>query len=117
MSSLDLTTNTLDNTRLLDQAQSRLQAMTALYDASLDIISQAQEPERLFQTLVRRAVELLRAEAGAIYILEPDRQTLRLAITYGYTEEFRGTSLRVGDGVAGKIVESGQSLIIDDYRI
>ncbi len=106
----------IDKVRLLDQAQSRLHAMMALYDASLDVIGQTQDPERLLQTLMRRAVELLRAEAGAIYLIDPDRVTLRVAITHGFVEEYRGFTLAVGEGLGGRVFETGEPIVVDDYR-
>lgn len=106
----------IDKVRLLDQAQSRLHAMMALYDASLDVIGQSQEPDRLLRTLVRRAVDLLQAEAGAIYLLEPDRATLRVAITHGFADEYIGATLPVGQGLGGRVFESGQPMIVNDYR-
>lgn len=107
----------IDKVRLLDQAQSRLHAMMALYDASLDVIGQSQDPDRLLQTLMRRAVELLRAEAGAIYLIEPDHETLRVAITHGFVEEYQGTTLRVGEGLGGRVFATGEPIIVDDYRL
>jgi len=106
----------IDKVRLLDQAQSRLHAMMALYDASLDVIGQSQDPDRLLRTLVRRAVDLLQAEAGVIYLLEPDHATLRVAISHGFTDEYVGATLPVGQGLGGRVFESGQPLIVEDYR-
>ncbi|MBI5564885.1 MAG: GAF domain-containing protein [Chloroflexi bacterium] len=106
----------IDKVRLLDQAQSRLHAMMALYDASLDVIGQSQDPDRLLRTLVRRAVDLLQAEAGVIYLLEPDRATLRVAISHGFTDEYMGATLTIGQGLGGRVFESGQPLIVDDYQ-
>ncbi len=106
----------IDKVRLLDQAQSRLHAMLSLYDASLDVIGQSQDPDRLLRTLVRRSVDLLQAEAGVIYLLESDRATLRVAISHGFTDEYVGATLPVGQGLGGRVFESGQPLIVDDYR-
>ncbi len=106
----------IDKVRLLDQAQSRLHAMMALYDASLDVIGQSQDPDRLLRTLVSRAVGLLQAEAGVIYLLEPDHATLRVAISHGFTDEYVGATLPVGEGLGGRVFETGEPLIVDDYR-
>ncbi len=111
-----LAAEAIDKVRLLDQAQSRLQAMTALYDASLDVIGQSQDPDRLLRTLVRRAIDLLRAETGAIYLLEADRETLRVAITQGFASEYMGVTLKLGEGLGGRVAQSGEPLIVNDYR-
>jgi len=111
-----LAAEAIDKVRLLDQAQNRLHAMMALYDVSLDVIRQSQDPDRLLQALVRHATDLLRAETGAIYLMESDQHTLRLAITHGFADEYHGATLQLGEGVGGRVAASGEPLIVDDYR-
>ncbi len=106
----------IDKVRLLDQAQNRLHAMMALYEASLDVLGHSPEPDRLLHTLVRRAVDLLRAEAGGIYLVDPDRASLRLAITHGFVDAYRGVGIKIGDGVVGRVFQSGQPQIVNDYQ-
>ena len=106
----------IDKVRLLDQAQNRLHAMMALYEASLDIMGHSPEPERLLHTLVRRAVDLLRADAGGIYLVDPDRASLRLAITHGFVDAYRGIAVKITDDIVGRVFDTGQSQIINDYQ-
>jgi signal transduction histidine kinase/putative methionine-R-sulfoxide reductase with GAF domain len=106
----------IDKVRLLDQAQNRLHAMMALYEASLDVLGHSPEPDRLLYTLVRRAVDLLRAEAGGIYLVDPDHASLRLAIAHGFMDEYRGGAIKIGDGVVGRVYHSGQPVIVNDYQ-
>ena len=97
----------IDKVRLLDQAQNRLHAMMALYEASLDVLGHSPEPDRLLQTLVRRAVDLLRAEAGGIFLVDPDRTSLRLAITHGFMEDVSRRGREDGRGPGGARVSIG----------
>jgi signal transduction histidine kinase/putative methionine-R-sulfoxide reductase with GAF domain len=106
----------IDKVRLLDQAQNRLHAMMALYEASLDLLGNSPEPDRLLHTLVRRAVDLLRAEAGSIFLVDPDHTSLRLAITHGFVDEYRGVAVKIGAGVVGRVFQSGQPQIVNDYQ-
>ncbi|CAG0926653.1 Sensor kinase CckA [Thermoflexales bacterium] len=106
----------IDKVRLLDQAQNRLHAMMALYEASLDVLGHSPEPDRLLQTLVRRAVDLLRAEAGGIYLVDPDRASLRLAITHGFVDAYRGVGIKIGAGLVGRVFQSSQPQIVNDYQ-
>ena len=106
----------IDKVRLLDQAQNRLHAVMALYEASLDLLGHSPEPERLLHTLMRRAVDLLRADAGGIYLVDPDRVTLRLAITHGFVDAYRGVGIKIGAGVAGRVFQASQPLIVNDYQ-
>jgi signal transduction histidine kinase/putative methionine-R-sulfoxide reductase with GAF domain len=106
----------IDKVRLLDQAQNRLHAMMALYEASLDVLGHSPEPDRLLYTLVRRAVDLLRAEAGGIYLVDPDHTSLRLAITHGFIDAYRGVGIKIGEGVVGRVFQSSQPQIVNDYQ-
>jgi signal transduction histidine kinase/putative methionine-R-sulfoxide reductase with GAF domain len=106
----------IDKVRLLDQAQNRLHAMMALYEASLDVLGHSPEPDRLLSTLVRRAVDLLRADAGGIYLVDPDRTSLRLAITQGFMDAYRGAPVKIGTGLVGRVFQSGQPQTVNDYQ-
>ncbi len=106
----------IDKVRLLDQAQNRLHAMMALYEASLDVLGYSPEPDRLLQTLVHRAVDLLRADAGGIYLVDPDHVSLRLAITHGFVDAYRGVGIKIGDGVVGRVYQAGLPQIVNDYQ-
>lgn len=106
----------IDKVRLLDQAQNRLHAMMALYEASLDVLGHSPEPDRLLHTLVRRAVDLLRAETGGIFLVDPDRTSLRLAIAHGFMEAYQGTAVKIGEGLAGRVFQSGQPQVVNDYQ-
>ncbi len=106
----------IDKVRLLDQAQNRLHAMMALYEASLDVLGHSPEPERLLSTLVRRAADLLRADTGGIYLVDPDRTSLRLAITHGFMDAYRGVPVKIGEGLVGRVFQSGQPQTVNDYQ-
>jgi len=52
----------------------------------------------------------VRATLGSIMILDRERQTLRTAASRGFPSDLIGdVEIKVGDGVAGKVVQSGSS--------
>ena len=106
----------IDKVRLLDQAQNRLHAMMALYQASLDVLSHTPEPDRLLHSLVTRAVDLLQADAGGIFLADPDHVSLRLALAHGFLEKYSGTALKIGEDLAGHVFQSGEPLVVNDYQ-
>jgi PAS domain S-box-containing protein len=105
----------IENARLFGETSRRLEEMTALYQISLDIIAQLEMPE-LLESIVERAVTLLQAEGGGIYLYDPEREGLKLDIGCGHDEKFVGTTLKPGEGMAGKVFQTGEPLIVDDYR-
>jgi len=86
-----------------------------LYQTSLDITAQLEMTE-LLKSIVERAATLLQAEGGGIYLYDSQREELRVAIGYGHAEEYVGTTLKPGEGMAGKVFQTGEPLIVDDYR-
>ena len=93
----------------------RTRELKALYDTSLDIISTHDLPS-LLETIVERAAELLNASAGGMYLCDPERREVRCVVSYNTPFDYRGLVLKYGEGAAGMVAETGQPLIIDDYR-
>jgi signal transduction histidine kinase len=69
----------------------------------------------LLTSVVRWAVELMRADGGLIQLWDPDRAVLVQAISWGICEAFDGATLRPGEGLGGKILQSGEPMIIRNY--
>lgn len=89
--------------------------LKALYDTSLDIISTHNLPT-LLNTIVERAARLLNASAGGLYLCDPERREVRCVVSYNTLKDYTGTVLKYGEGAAGTVAETGQPLVIDDYR-
>jgi sigma-B regulation protein RsbU (phosphoserine phosphatase) len=60
---------------------------------------------------------LTRFSAFAVYLLEDERQELRIAYAVGYPEDAMATiRLRLGQGVVGAAVEEGRPILVNDIR-
>lgn len=70
----------------------------------------------LLKSIVEWAVELLRADAGEIYLWSQEKDELRLSISYGFIESYMGVTLKPEEGMAGKVFQSGEPMIVDDYH-
>jgi PAS domain S-box-containing protein len=93
----------------------RAEEMAALQATVLDIIAPHDLPT-LLQTIVERAARLLHAPAGGIYLCDPDRREARCVVSYNTPRDYTGTVLKYGEGAAGIVAQTGQPLVIDDYR-
>lgn len=89
--------------------------LEALLEASLEISAQL-DLVYLLQTIIERAAAILRARGGGIYEYYPDRQELRVIADWGGKQSIRGNSLRVGEGMAGQVVQTGSAFCVDDYK-
>ncbi len=101
--------------RAEEKIQQRNNELQALHDTSLSITAQLEMPN-LLKDITRRAVDLLGAEAGGIYLYDQEREELKLAACYGYTEDYEGVTLKPGEGMAGKVFQNGAPMIVNDYR-
>lgn len=94
----------------------KLEAMKALQQTALDITSQLEMPQ-LLETIVRRASSLMDATGGAVYLqTHPGSQTVEAVVSYNLEQDYRGVRLDFGQGIGGRVAESGQPLIINDYH-
>ena len=91
------------------------QGLEALRQVSLKLATQL-DPDLLLHTIVERAIALVSGRAGHLTIYRPDLDALVLTATAGEGPDLSRTLLRRGEGLAGKIWESGQPLLVNDYR-
>lgn len=89
--------------------------MTTLDDTPRDLLIERDLPQ-LLQTIVERASELLEATGGCLYLCEPEQRQVRCAVSYNTPQDYTGKVLKYGEGAAGMVAETGETLVIDDYR-
>lgn len=106
----------LERVRLFEEAQRRTAELEALRETSLNIITQLELPS-LLRSIVRRATELLEASGGGLYFYHPEQEELELVVSYNLGDDYTGTRLKVGEGVSGRVVATGEPLIVDDYCV
>ncbi len=69
----------------------------------------------LLEEIVQGAVSLLKADAGAILLLDEKRETLTIRASYGLSARVvEGTRDRLGESIAGRVVQDGQAIIAND---
>jgi GAF domain-containing protein/two-component sensor histidine kinase len=71
--------------------------------------------QKVLNSLVAQAVELLRADGGGFYLADLARSKLRSVVAQGNLSGSLGKTLAFGEGAAGKVAESGEPLNIEDY--
>ena len=106
-----------DNERLREemrQAQERISALTVLQEVSR-ILTAGLQLEPLLNEILRSAVQIMGAAAGALILLDPETDELVFSVIAGGG----GVALldrRMGknEGIAGWVVSHGEPVIIDD---
>ena len=73
--------------------------------------------EDLLSHVLERTMRAVSAGIGSIMLLDRERQTLRVAVGRGLPEAGRGpVEVKVGEGVAGKVVEMGEAVVVEDIE-
>ncbi|TKJ29503.1 MAG: hypothetical protein CEE40_08365 [Chloroflexi bacterium B3_Chlor] len=104
----------IENSRLYEETKQRAEELAGLYDVSMDVAGQLELPE-LFGTVVRRAIHLLGVRAAGVYLYDPEREDLELIAAMGQSKDYTGVRLALGEGVCGKVAQSGEPLVVTDY--
>jgi PAS domain S-box-containing protein len=98
-----------------EAARRHAETLAALHETALDLANQRALPD-LLQAIVVRATELLKGKSGTIYLYRPASDDLEYVSTYKCGYELIGTVLQRGEGLAGKVLETGRPLAVDNYR-
>src|SRR6185312_6744354 len=69
----------------------------------------------LLRELLARACELLGTTHGYLYIRSPDGEELENRVATGVFEEELGARMSLGEGVAGRVWQSGAPLVVESY--
>jgi diguanylate cyclase (GGDEF)-like protein len=90
--------------------------LSSLLDISKSI-APLLDTEHLFQTILDKSVQLLNAEQGSLMILDHNTSELLVEARKGITDAVRAKMrLKKGEGVAGKVIESGRPLLVEDIE-
>lgn len=93
----------------------RAEQLETLHKTALAITS-THERTALLRSILEEAVSLLKAQSGGIYEYYPEREELTVIADYGRPGN-RGTTIKVGEGIAGRLVMNGEPYrIVDDYN-
>ncbi len=93
----------------------RVEELAALQATLLDITT-PHELTSLLHTIVERAVHLIDADGGGLYLCDPERRQARCVVSYNTLRDYTGVTLAYGEGAAGRVAQTGEPLLIANYR-
>ena len=106
----------IETARLYGEVKRWAEEMTMLYQTSLEIGGPMELPSLLWK-ICDRAAKLLNVNKGGLYLYDESRDALELVVPYKLEKDFTGTHLKLGEGIAGKVAQTGESLFVDDYTV
>ncbi len=89
--------------------------LSALHEISLGILSH-HNLDDLLQSLIQRAGQLLNTPHGCIYIENKYKNALECRCGTGMLTQDQGLQFEPGEGLAGKVWQTGRPLLIEDYQ-
>ncbi len=96
------------HTSALEISQQRLVTINQISNT----ISQSLELSQILDNAINSVIGLMQVDAAWIYLLNQENNELVLAAHRGYSEG--ANRIKVGYDISGRVVESGQPVIVDD---
>ncbi len=100
-----------ERTKELNEQNTELEA---LHDTTLGVMDRL-DLDELLSTLLTRAADLLGTEHGSIYLENPGGMEVENRVAIGLLRGDVGSRLSHGEGLAGRVWDSGEAQVIDDY--
>jgi PAS domain S-box-containing protein len=101
------------NEQLLQDAKQRTIEIGALYDTSQEV-SMQHDLSALLQTILERANTLLSGAGSAIFLYDAEHDNYQIVVEFGVGMPI-GTHLSRHEGLAGRVHETREPLIVNDY--
>ncbi len=82
-----------------------------------DLVSRVPDIREVLHLVLHRAMTAVQSQIGSIMLLDVPTQTLRIAAAEGLDETVvAGTTVRVGEGIAGKVMQTGEPMLVEDVE-
>lgn len=90
-------------------------SLTALHEASLDLIDTL-DKEELLQNILERAAVLSGTVHGYIYLLDPSEKKMQMQVGMGFFKGQLGRRVTKGEGMGGRVWKAEVPLVVEDYQ-
>jgi len=105
----------IENARLFEEEIRRTRIIETLADIANEIAT-TREVLPILNKITLRTLELLHANNVALYLLNDDNSTIKVISAQGiHRQELLSHSLKIGEGITGKVVATGKSEIVYDF--
>ena len=112
----------IHNARLYDELKERDQALTrrnedlALLNNIAEVLTSSLKLDEILHKTLSLVMDYMEVESGEIFLLEDDRQTLRLVLHRGQAAEAFWTRNRftLGEGLVGLVAQTGDPVVSHD---
>ena len=85
-----------------------IREMSLAITASLNV-------REVLSTVAERCVDLIRASASVVYLIDRNTGQLQLITGYNIPGTYLGVTLQPGEDLAGRVAVTGRALVVDNY--
>ncbi|MBI2538943.1 MAG: GAF domain-containing protein, partial [Deltaproteobacteria bacterium] len=107
----------IHNAQLYEQSQAHQTRASALYEIAATV-NQSLNPDEIFQGVIKKISEIFGFGAIRVLLLNPQGEELRLKAEHNRVPLTYSppTTFRRGQGILGRIAETGEAMIFDDLQ-
>jgi GAF domain-containing protein len=114
-SNRELETEIAERKRVEGALRQRTIQLEALREVGLELTAQL-DLDTLLHFIASWAIELLGETKGGLYLYRPEQDVLEWTVAIGPDLAPTGTILHRGEGLSGRVWETGEPLIVSDYQ-
>jgi signal transduction histidine kinase len=111
----DLNKELAKRKQIEEKLRKQSEYLTALNEVTIGLINRFDLNE-LLREIVQRVSQLMDTEHGFLYFVDLNGNFLELKVGTGVYRNHLGFRLHYGEGISGKVWESGKSMIVDDLQ-
>src|SRR5439155_6791678 len=97
-----------------EQVRQQNEYLAALHETSLGLMNRLELAD-LFEAIILRAATLVGTSHGYIYVVEPNQEEIVVQAGVGIFNQNIGFKLKYGEGLAGRVWQTGEPISINDY--
>ena len=107
--------------KILEAMSMRTRRLNAEYikarDKKFEILQVALDLDQVCALILDDARQAVEADNGSIMLLGKDLESLTISAAFGGNEQPKKVQLKIGDGIAGKVLETGQAQMINNVSV
>lgn len=98
-----------------EAVQRQKEHLRALHETALGLLDKIDRQE-LLHTILERATQLADTRHGYIYLFDPVDDCMVIRVGMGIFAHHLGLKVQPGEGVGGKVWQTGRLLLVEDYQ-
>ncbi len=105
----------IENAQLYEMVNKQLAEVSTLYMLA-DQLSSSLDTNTILDRVTNILKRVLNCRGCVLFLLDEDREWLEIQVSSGIKPQWRQARLRLGEGIAGRVAQTGQPIYIPDTQ-